>query len=133
MRGLPPKGKDAGRRPAVQTTRSRTHRKASQAHPARAKVNCYVIYLSAIIIANLEQLPPSTEWMTSMTQDGVTGKTQASRSAYSLNTAAICLATVAGYTDGYGLRQFKTFISFMSGNTTIAGVNVGEQKFHAAL
>jgi uncharacterized membrane protein YoaK (UPF0700 family) len=68
-----------------------------------------------------------------MTQDGVTGKTQASGSAYSLNTAAICLATVAGYTDGYGLRQFNTFISFMSGNTTIAGVSVGEQKFHAAL
>ena len=68
-----------------------------------------------------------------MTQDGVTGKPLASGSAYSLNTAAICLATVAGYTDGYGLRQFNTFISFMSGNTTIAGVSVGEQKFHAAL
>lgn len=68
-----------------------------------------------------------------MTQDGVTGKPQASGSAYSLNAAAICLATVAGYTDGYGLRQFNTFISFMSGNTTIAGVSVGEQKFHAAL
>ena len=35
-----------------------------------------------------------------MTQDGVTGKPQASGSAYSLNAAAICLATVAGYTDG---------------------------------
>ncbi len=68
-----------------------------------------------------------------MTQDGVTGKAQASGSSYNLNTAAICLATVAGYTDGYGLRQFNTFISFMSGNTTIAGVSVGEQKFHAAL
>jgi uncharacterized membrane protein YoaK (UPF0700 family) len=68
-----------------------------------------------------------------MTQDGVTGKAQASGSAYNLNTAAICLATVAGYTDGYGLRQFNTFISFMSGNTTIAGVSVGEQKFYAAL
>jgi uncharacterized membrane protein YoaK (UPF0700 family) len=68
-----------------------------------------------------------------MTQDGVIEKTQASGSAYSLNAAAICLATVAGYTDGYGLRQFNTFISFMSGNTTIAGVSVGEQKFHAAL
>jgi uncharacterized membrane protein YoaK (UPF0700 family) len=66
-------------------------------------------------------------------QDGVTGKPLASGSAYSLNAAAICLATVAGYTDGYGLRQFNTFISFMSGNTTIAGVSVGEQKFHAAL
>jgi uncharacterized membrane protein YoaK (UPF0700 family) len=63
-----------------------------------------------------------------MPQDGVTRMTQAS-----LNKTAISLATVAGYTDGYGLRQFNTFISFMSGNTTIAGVSVGEQKFHAAL
>jgi uncharacterized membrane protein YoaK (UPF0700 family) len=68
-----------------------------------------------------------------MTQDEMTGKTQASRTAYRLNTAAICLATVAGYTDGYGLRQFNTFVSFMSGNTTSAGVYVGEQKFHSAL
>jgi hypothetical protein len=68
-----------------------------------------------------------------MTQDKMTGKTQASRSAYRLNKTAICLATVAGYTDGYGLRQFNTFVSFMSGNTTSAGVYVGEQKFHAAL
>jgi len=68
-----------------------------------------------------------------MTQDKMTGKTQASRSAYRLNKTAICLATVAGYTDGYGLRQFNTFVSFISGNTTSAGVYVGEQKFHAAL
>ena len=68
-----------------------------------------------------------------MTPDGGAGKTQDSGSAYGLNTTALCLATVAGYTDGYGLRQFNTFISFMSGNTTIAGVYVGEQKFHSAL
>jgi uncharacterized membrane protein YoaK (UPF0700 family) len=68
-----------------------------------------------------------------MTPDGGAGKTQDSGSAYGLNIAAICLATVAGYTDGYGLRQFNTFISFMSGNTTIAGVSVGERKFDAAL
>ncbi len=68
-----------------------------------------------------------------MTPDAVTGKTQATRSAYRLNKTAICLATVAGYTDGYGLRQFNTFVSFMSGNTTSAGVYVGEQRFHSAL
>src|SRR6201993_1241593 len=71
--------------------------------------------------------------MSSMTQEGVTKKTHASGNTYRLNKTAACLATVAGYTDGYGLRQFNTFVSFMSGNTTIAGVNVGEQKFHAAL
>jgi uncharacterized membrane protein YoaK (UPF0700 family) len=86
-----------------------------------------------MIVANFAQLPDSTEWMTFMIPDGVTGKAQGPGSGYSLNAAAICLATVAGYTDGYGLRQFNTFISFMSGNTTIAGVSVGEQKFHAAL
>jgi uncharacterized membrane protein YoaK (UPF0700 family) len=34
----------------------------------------------------------------------VTRKTQASGNAYHLNKTAIFLATVAGYTDGYGLR-----------------------------
>lgn len=68
-----------------------------------------------------------------MTQDAKARKTQASGNARLLNKTAICLATVAGYTDGYGLRQFNTFVSFMSGNTTIGGVSVGEQKFHAAL
>ena len=68
-----------------------------------------------------------------MPQDGMTRNTQASGNAYHLNKTAICLATVAGYTDGYGLRQFNIFVSFMSGNTTLAGVYVGEQKFHSAL
>lgn len=68
-----------------------------------------------------------------MIQDAKTRKTRASGNARLLNKTAICLATVAGYTDGYGLRQFNTFVSFMSGNTTIGGVSVGEQKFHAAL
>ena len=68
-----------------------------------------------------------------MPQKGVTTKTQASGNAYHFNKTAICLATVAGYTDGYGLRQFNTFVSFMSGNTTSAGVYIGERKFHSAL
>jgi len=68
-----------------------------------------------------------------MPQKGVTAKTQVSGNAYHFNKTAICLATVAGYTDGYGLRQFNTFVSFMSGNTTSAGVYIGERKFHSAL
>jgi uncharacterized membrane protein YoaK (UPF0700 family) len=71
--------------------------------------------------------------MTFMPEDGVTRKTQASGSAYNLNKTAIWLATVAGYTDGYGLRQFNTFVSFMSGNTTFTGVYTGERRFHSAL
>jgi uncharacterized membrane protein YoaK (UPF0700 family) len=68
-----------------------------------------------------------------MPQDAITRKTQASANPYRSNKTAICLATVAGYTDGYGLRQFNTFVSFMSGNTTSTGVYLGEQKFHSAL
>ena len=68
-----------------------------------------------------------------MPQDAITRKTQASANPYRSNKAAICLATVAGYTDGYGLRQFNTFVSFMSGNTTSTGVYLGERKFHSAL
>jgi uncharacterized membrane protein YoaK (UPF0700 family) len=45
---------------------------------------------------------------------------------------AIFLALVAGYVDGYGLLFLKTFVSFMSGNTTTAGVMIGGGNFHAA-
>jgi uncharacterized membrane protein YoaK (UPF0700 family) len=45
---------------------------------------------------------------------------------------AILLATVAGYVDGYGLLFLKTFVSFMSGNTTTSGVTTGRGSFHAA-
>jgi uncharacterized membrane protein YoaK (UPF0700 family) len=46
---------------------------------------------------------------------------------------AVILALTAGYLDGYGLLVLGTYVSFMSGNTTIAGLNSGEGKFHAAL
>jgi uncharacterized membrane protein YoaK (UPF0700 family) len=71
--------------------------------------------------------------MTFMPQHGLTRRTQASGGVYHLNKTAICLAIVAGYTDGYGLRQFNTFVSFMSGNTTSTGVYMGQRNFHSAL
>jgi uncharacterized membrane protein YoaK (UPF0700 family) len=43
------------------------------------------------------------------------------------------LAVIAGYLDGYGLLFLKTFVSFMSGNTTITGLSSGQGHFHAAL
>ncbi|HET7288840.1 MAG TPA: YoaK family protein [Thermodesulfobacteriota bacterium] len=46
---------------------------------------------------------------------------------------AVCLATVAGYVDAYGFLTFSTFVSFMSGNTTHAGYNIGLGLYHAAL
>jgi uncharacterized membrane protein YoaK (UPF0700 family) len=35
---------------------------------------------------------------------------------------AVFLALVAGYLDGYGLLVLGTYVSFMSGNTTLAGL-----------
>jgi uncharacterized membrane protein YoaK (UPF0700 family) len=46
---------------------------------------------------------------------------------------AIFLAVIAGYLDGYGLLVLGTYVSFMSGNTTIAGLRSGQHNFHAAL
>jgi uncharacterized membrane protein YoaK (UPF0700 family) len=46
---------------------------------------------------------------------------------------AIFLALVAGYLDGYGLFVLGTYVSFMSGNTTFAGLMSGQGNFHAAL
>lgn len=46
---------------------------------------------------------------------------------------AISLAMIAGYVDGYALRVFGIYVSFMSGNTTLTGVNAGQGNFAAAL
>jgi uncharacterized membrane protein YoaK (UPF0700 family) len=46
---------------------------------------------------------------------------------------AASLALIAGYVDGYSLRLFGTYVSFMSGNTTIAGTSIGESHFSPAL
>jgi uncharacterized membrane protein YoaK (UPF0700 family) len=46
---------------------------------------------------------------------------------------AIFLALMAGYLDGYGLLFLGVFVSFMSGNTTTAGLVSGQVNFHAAL
>ena len=50
-----------------------------------------------------------------------------------LTLEAVSLALIAGYVDGYALRVFGIFASFMSGNTTITGVNAGQDNFAAAL
>ena len=46
---------------------------------------------------------------------------------------AILLALAAGYLDGYGLLVLGTYVSFMSGNTTMTGLRSGQDNFHAAL
>jgi uncharacterized membrane protein YoaK (UPF0700 family) len=45
---------------------------------------------------------------------------------------AIVLALMAGYLDGYGLLFLGVFVSFMSGNTTTAGLRSGQFNFRAA-
>ena len=43
------------------------------------------------------------------------------------------MAMTAGYLDGYGLFHLKIFVSFMSGNTTSAGVKTGQGQFLAVV
>lgn len=47
--------------------------------------------------------------------------------------SAVFLALIAGYLDGYGLLVLGTYVSFMSGNTTFAGLESGHGNFQAAL
>jgi len=47
--------------------------------------------------------------------------------------SAVFLAMIAGYLDGYGLLFFGTYVSFMSGNTTLTGLKSGQGNFQAAL
>src|SRR5258707_8932702 len=47
--------------------------------------------------------------------------------------AATLLAMMAGYLDGYGFFCLKTYVSFMSGNTTSTGLKIGEGVFQAAI
>jgi uncharacterized membrane protein YoaK (UPF0700 family) len=40
---------------------------------------------------------------------------------------------IAGYVDAYGYLTYQTFLSFMSGNTTIAGYTLGQRHLAAAV
>jgi uncharacterized membrane protein YoaK (UPF0700 family) len=46
---------------------------------------------------------------------------------------AMSLALTAGYVDGYGLLILGTYVSFMSGNTTMAGVRAGQVNLSLAI
>jgi hypothetical protein len=46
---------------------------------------------------------------------------------------AIFLALIAGYLDGYGFLFLRTYVSFMSENTTIAGLRSGRDNVLSAL
>jgi uncharacterized membrane protein YoaK (UPF0700 family) len=56
----------------------------------------------------------------------------APRNEHNQKRLALCLVLIAGYLDGYGLLVLGTYVSFMSGNTTMAGVRAGQANFLAA-
>jgi uncharacterized membrane protein YoaK (UPF0700 family) len=58
---------------------------------------------------------------------------QAASSRSKRKGTAICLALVAGYVDGYALHVLNNYVSFMSGNTTFAGLEAGQGKLMAAV
>jgi uncharacterized membrane protein YoaK (UPF0700 family) len=43
------------------------------------------------------------------------------------------LAMIAGYVDAYGYFTFKTYVSFMSGNTTQTGYQTGQGDLAAVV
>jgi uncharacterized membrane protein YoaK (UPF0700 family) len=45
---------------------------------------------------------------------------------------AVALAMVAGIVDGYGIITYRTYLSYMSGNTTQTGYKIGQLDFAAA-
>jgi uncharacterized membrane protein YoaK (UPF0700 family) len=45
---------------------------------------------------------------------------------------AVGLAIIAGFLDAYGIITYRTYVSFMSGNTTQAGYTIGQGNFLGA-
>jgi len=54
-------------------------------------------------------------------------------SAWAQKRLAAGLAMIAGYVDAYGYITFKTYLSFMSGNTTQTGSQIGQGDLAAAI
>lgn len=58
--------------------------------------------------------------------------TASDETTHSRGMLAITLALIAGYVDSYSLLTYKIFASFMSGNTTQAGLNAGQGRLFDA-
>lgn len=71
--------------------------------------------------------------MTSIRKTPSLGSADVPANARRQAVLASCLAVTAGYVDGYGLLVLRTFVSFMSGNTTRAGVWAGQADWGAVL
>ncbi|MCC6614232.1 MAG: DUF1275 domain-containing protein [Anaerolineae bacterium] len=68
------------------------------------------------------------------------GSVQPGQQAYPLQRAsrneerfAAVFALIAGYADAYAYVQFRTYVSFMSGNTTTVGSMTGQGNYGAAI
>ena len=73
---------------------------------------------------------PDAEYSQTQNSGGAAGGQQFAREQQG---KAVALALVAGVVDGYGISTYQTYLSFMSGNTTQTGYNIGERDFAAAL
>jgi hypothetical protein len=56
-----------------------------------------------------------------------------SPSSYLVLAISVLLAMVAGYVDAYGFISYRTYLSFMSGNTTQTGFLTGQGHVAAAM
>jgi uncharacterized membrane protein YoaK (UPF0700 family) len=54
-------------------------------------------------------------------------------SAQKQERLAACLAMIAGFVDAYGIINYNTYLSFMSGNTTQTGFKTGQGQIAAAV
>jgi uncharacterized membrane protein YoaK (UPF0700 family) len=54
-------------------------------------------------------------------------------SARAQERLAVFLAMIAGYVDAYGFISYRTYVSFMSGNTTQIGSLIGQRNLAAAM
>jgi uncharacterized membrane protein YoaK (UPF0700 family) len=60
------------------------------------------------------------------------GVTSSQKTATQQGRRAACLALISGYVDSYALVKFGVYASFMTGNTTTAGVHAGQFNLAAA-
>jgi uncharacterized membrane protein YoaK (UPF0700 family) len=58
--------------------------------------------------------------------------TSSQKTARQQGWRAACLALISGYVDSYALVKFGVYASFMTGNTTTAGMHAGQSNLAAA-
>lgn len=69
----------------------------------------------------------------SQSETQTTGEYVAAHSAGIEERWTVALAMIAGFLDAYGILTYHTYVSFMSGNTTRSGYQIGQGRFGPAL